>query len=129
MIPWHLVYAAWRMKSAESSAGLAPEMWTMQFGALSMIAGTADPLLDSAGFVGGHAAAVLALGPGHARVDEREHDQEAGQEGEHLSHPRSLSGAREVAVGQRRQLARQQDVGGDQGAVGFDDLLRRAGVL
>src|SRR5690348_13725406 len=106
MMPWHLTYAAWRMKSAESSAGLAPLMCRMQLGALSMMAGTAGHLLDCVEVVGGHLLALLALGPGDACANDREHDHQAGQEGEHLSaHPRSLAGTGYVPVAQGRQLA------------------------
>src|SRR6266508_695591 len=97
------------MKSAESSAGFAPETCAMHAGALSMIAGTAGHLLDSVELVGAHPPALLALGPGHARAHEAEHDRQADQEGEHLTtHSRADPVAGSGAVGERRQLAWQE---------------------
>ena len=56
------------MKSAESSAGFAPLTWTMQSGALSMIAGMA--------LLPGVAPALRAHGPLRRSADDGEHDRE-----------------------------------------------------
>ena len=46
MKPAQSSYLAWRMKSAESSAGVAPSLLTMQWGALSMMSGMPSPYLS-----------------------------------------------------------------------------------
>src|SRR5829696_10435225 len=76
MIPAHFSYAAWMMKSAESSAGLAPATWAMQSGALSMIAGIA--VLPEV------APALCAHGPLHRGADDGQHDRDGDEEAEHL---------------------------------------------
>src|SRR5215203_1957435 len=76
MKPAHFSYAAWRMKSAESSAGLAPATLAMQSGALSMMAGIA--VLPEV------APALRAHGPLNRDADDGEHDHERDRERQHL---------------------------------------------
>src|SRR5687767_984398 len=63
------------MKSAESSAGLAPSTVVTQSGALSMIAGTAPPLL---------LAAVPPEHPAREPADDDDHDHDAEHEVGHV---------------------------------------------
>src|SRR5215217_1303477 len=110
MMPAHLSYAAWMMKSAESSAGLAPATFATQSGALSMMAGIA--VLPEV------APARRAHGPLYASADDGEHDRERYGERQHLG-PRPLELGR-LAVG---QLAPRHDRGLDERAVGLQYLL------
>src|SRR5687767_4589732 len=75
MIPAQFSYAAWMMKSAESSAGCAPLTLVMQSGALSMMPGMA--LLSEI------PPALLAHGPLQGPADDGEHDEDGRQEGQH----------------------------------------------
>ena len=63
------------MKSAESSAGFAPPMLTMQSGALSMIAGMA--------LLHGVAPALRAHGPLHGPADDGEHQGDGDEQAQH----------------------------------------------
>src|SRR3954462_10309544 len=109
MMPWHFAYAAWMMKSAESSAGRAPFTCVMQAGALSMIPGIRPPL------------ALLAVPPEHpARhaADHGPHQHEAHHEAPPTRlPPRVFPGAE------------QDRLGLDERAVGLDDPLAHAAVL
>src|SRR4051795_6224899 len=109
MMPWHFAYAAWMMKSAESSAGRAPFTCVMQSGALSMIPGIRPPL------------ALLAVPPEHpARqaADHGHHQHEAHHEARHRRLPPRLFPG-----------AEQDRLGLDERAVGLDDPLAHAAVL
>src|SRR5688572_20057734 len=109
MKPAQFSYAAWMMKSAESSAGFAPSTLLTQFAALSMMAGMAL-LLEVA-------PALRAHGPLHRAVDDGEHDRDRDGEAEHLL-PQLLEvplAVGELELRERRRL--------DQRAVGLDDLL------
>src|SRR5688500_3715245 len=99
MKPAQFSYAAWMMKSAESSAGWAPSTLVTQSGALSMIAGMAV-LLEVAPALGAH-------GPLHRRADDGEHDRDRDGEREHyflsssksrLPLARSSSGTATVSI-------------------------------
>src|SRR5215207_4160169 len=63
------------MKSAESSAGFAPEMLVTQSGALSMMAGI--------GLLPVVAPALLAHGPLHGRAHDGDHDGDRDGERQH----------------------------------------------
>src|SRR5918998_6244098 len=83
MIPAQFSYAAWMMKSAESSAGRAPSTLVTHSGALSMMAGMALLRLI--------APPLLAHGPGHAGADHREHQGDGDHQRHHVTHRRTGS--------------------------------------
>src|SRR5215208_5613051 len=116
MIPAHFSYAAWMMKSAESSAGLAPATFATQLGALSMIADI-DPLPRVA-------PALLAHGPLDAREDQGEQQDVGDEQAQHRSPPQR----REVLAG-AVHLAPVDDLSFNQRPVGLDDLLQHHPVL
>src|SRR5215207_1246919 len=91
MIPAHFSYAAWMMKSAESSAGLAPPTLVMQLGALSMIAGMA--------LLPGVAPALGAHGPLHGCADHGEHDRDGDGEAHHFRSSSNVCGPCPFVVG------------------------------
>src|SRR5688500_15000385 len=109
MKPAQFSYAAWMIKSAESSAGCAPSTLVTQLGALSMIAGMAV-LHEVAPALGTH-------GPLRRAADDGEHDCDRDGEGEHLL-PQLLEVS--LAVGELELRNRHRL---DQRAVGLDDLL------
>src|SRR5215207_3850615 len=86
MNPAHWSYAACRMKSAESSAGLAPLTFITHDGALSMMAAMA--VLPQV------APALRARGPLHRCSDDGEHEQKRDREGQHHGPTLSASGGR-----------------------------------
>src|SRR5215216_4040647 len=98
------------MKSAESSAGLAPAMFATQSGALSMMAGI--PVLPEV------APALSAHGPLYGCADYGEHDRERDGERQHLG-PRPLQLGR-LAVA---QLALRHHRRLHERAVGLEYLL------
>src|SRR5918997_602658 len=91
MIPAQFSYAAWRMKSAESSAGCAPLTLVTQSGALLMMAGMA--------LLPGIAPALLARGPLHGRADDGEHDEDGDDQADHLRSSSKSVSPRPFVVG------------------------------